>query len=52
MNQLNSQAAQINASKALGQVAVHPLHTKAIIGFGSCMAALIFPIGACWQSSK
>src|ERR1700722_21028018 len=53
ISQLKSHAAQINANNAVGQVANQPLHTKAIIGFGSCiMRDLIFPIGWCWQMPK
>src|SRR3984957_17326781 len=53
ISQLKRHAAQIKASNALGQVGVHPLHTKAIIGFVSfIMRYLIFPIGWCWQMAK
>src|SRR6202035_6046128 len=52
-SQLKSHAAQITANNAVGQVAVQPLHTKAIIGFVSfIMRDLIFPIGWCWQMAK
>src|ERR1700722_11394004 len=53
ISQLISHAAQIKANSAVGQVAVQPLHTKAIIGFVSViMRGLIFPIGWGWQMAK
>jgi hypothetical protein len=53
ISQLDSHASQIKASKAVGQVVLHPLHSTATIGFGSCVIrGLIFPAGRSWQITK